>query len=342
MDGEYATDSPALVTGASGFIGARIVSALRAAGRPVRVATTNIDSARARLPPDIAVVAADLSDAASLKRAVKGCALVFHVAHQFGRGGAAKVNIDGTRALAEAACAGKAERFVYFSSMAAYGPPRDGPLTEESPPILDGDAYAQTKRACEKLLADMAPDGLRHAVLQPTIVYGPRGAHWTQRIVDEVRRSRVALPAMGQGLCNAVYVDDVAAAAVLAATRSEAVGQTFLISGAAPVTWGEFYGAFARAADGKGVEPMESAAFAAAARRRYGPNAFVGKVLRRLERQVGGPRGLAYPDPGAQGLYASKMDVSIDKARRLLGYAPTFDFAAGMVETERWIRKSAL
>ena len=52
---------------------------------------------------------------------------------------------------------------------------------------------------------------------------------------------RIALPAAGLGLCNAVYVDDVVSALMLAAEHDAAIGEMFLISGSTPVTWREFY-----------------------------------------------------------------------------------------------------
>lgn len=90
-------------------------------------------------------------------------------------------------------------------------------------------------------------DGLRATVLQPTHVYGPFGGDWTERQVKMLLRGPVVLPTPDDGICNPVYVDDVVHALILAAVRDEAVGETFLISGAEPTTWSEFYGYYARA-----------------------------------------------------------------------------------------------
>ena len=84
--------------------------------------------------------------------------------------------------------------------------------------------------------------GLAVTILQPTIVYGPYGYFFTIRPLDELRSARIALPA--GGLCNAVYVDDVVCAALLAAERDTASGETFIISGSSPTTWREFYVAY--------------------------------------------------------------------------------------------------
>src|SRR5262249_45325305 len=121
-----------LVTGATGFIGARLVETLARRGHRVRVATSDFRHCVrvARFPVEL--VRADLSDPPSLARAVEGCAAVFPLAYRFGGRPAdeRRVNVDGTRALAEAAAARRVRRFVHFSSVATYGPAFDGDLTE--------------------------------------------------------------------------------------------------------------------------------------------------------------------------------------------------------------------
>jgi len=59
-----------------------------------------------------------------------------------------------------------------------------------------------------------------------------------------LRSGLVVLVNGGDGLCNAVYVDDVVQAMLLAATAKEGAGERFLVSGPRPVTWREFYGAY--------------------------------------------------------------------------------------------------
>ena len=178
--------------------------------------------------------------------AVAGCSVVFHAAYRFGGDiEQQRVNIDGTRALAEAFGRNGGRRFVHVSSMCAYGDPRDEDLTEDTPLRPSADPYSDIKRQIDLLLLEMHRSrGFPVTILQPTIVYGPRGTFWTTEPLQQVRSMRIALPEGGLGLCNAVYVDDVVSALTLAAERDAAVGETFLISGSSPVTWREFYGAF--------------------------------------------------------------------------------------------------
>jgi nucleoside-diphosphate-sugar epimerase len=332
---------PTLVTGASGFIGGRLAETLLARGEPLRLATTNPARLRARFGEAVEVVAAELGDQGSLRRAVEGCSTVFHAAHVFGSARAQRVNIDGSRALAEAA-AEAGSRFVYFSSAAAYGPPRDGELDEDAALGSENDPYVRTKRSIEEMLLELcATRGPAVSILQPTIVYGPRGGFWTRRIIEQVKARRVVLPARGRGLCNAVYVEDVVSAALLAAASEAAVGERFLVSGAEPTTWLEFYGAFVAITAGYGVLPLDDAAFDAEVGRRYGSTRLMQKLRRRLERigvRAASPEATYLPDPAHRARFAATIRVNIGKARSLLGYAPAYDLARGMAATAEWVR----
>ena len=124
-----------LVTGGRGFIGARLVAALRADGVTLRVLT------RGDVPgPD--EVRGELADPDSLARACEGVDTVFHCAghaHAFGALSAdeaarhRQVNFEGTRALAEAAGRAGVRRFVFLSSVKAMGEPLDACIDEDWP-----------------------------------------------------------------------------------------------------------------------------------------------------------------------------------------------------------------
>ena len=121
----------AFVTGGTGFIGSSVVRTLLERDVHVR-ALARPDSVRANLDGlDVEIVEGDLRDADSLRRGMAGCELVFHVGALYSfwvrpRSLIYEVNVDGTRALFEAAKACGVERVVYTSSVAALGL-RDGP-----------------------------------------------------------------------------------------------------------------------------------------------------------------------------------------------------------------------
>jgi nucleoside-diphosphate-sugar epimerase len=172
-------------------------------------------------------------------------------------------------------------RFVHISSVAAYGDLRDGELTEETPPRSSAEPYANIKQKIERILRELHRNrGLAVTILQPTIVYGPYGSSFTTRMLEQVRSSRIALPA--GGLCNAVYVDDVASAAMLAAERDAAVGETFLISGSAPTTWREFYGAYEKMLGKEAVVDLDDAQVRLAERRQRKSQSLTQRLRRAL------------------------------------------------------------
>ena len=203
-------------------------------------------SPAARFPID--VVVGDLLDPAAVTAAVEGCAVVFNCAK--GSGGDPRlrraVDVDAAGRVVEAAALHGA-RVVHVSSFAVYDLPGDGLVDERTPDAPPGDSYTDGKLAGERLaLSTGARLGVPVTVLQPSVVYGPRsGVHGTE-ILEEMRAGRLMLIDGGQGVCNAVYVDDVVTAMLLAGTSDRGAGQRILISGAEHPTWGDFFRAFER------------------------------------------------------------------------------------------------
>jgi len=342
------------VTGAGGFIGGRLaaVLALQHSVAEVRVL------ARRRVPGQAAATLARLDNPAQVQAALQGCHAVVHCAFD---NYDLQANLAIAQVLAEAAVLA-GTRLVHLSSAVVHEPFPDGPLDEDAPVAPDGDAYKKAKIAIEQMLLSSARDrGLDLVILRPTIVYGPGGGAWTDSPVRELLTGEVVLPAQGEGLCNAVFVDDVCQAAVAALTVDLASGECLLVSGAAPVTWREFLGAYermlgvyslrladlpapvAQAVSGDGPAPRPgmvgvlknrlAAGLGAAGRSR------LNMLLQRVRRAVRGRR-VYVPDGAKHALYAARCEVRIDKARRLLGYEPHFDLARGMEATEAYVRQT--
>src|SRR5690606_8540852 len=155
-------------------------------------------------------------------------------------------------------------------------------------------------------------------------------------------------------------VDDVVDAMVAALVRPEAAGECFLIGGPDLVTWGEFYGAYERAVGVDSVVLMDTRELnqsqtATGVLRR--PGALLArpaaKELYQSLRRLGGHRfwhhmrervrPMQFPATEAQtALFASHAEISLDKARRLLGWEPKFDFASGMGITTEYIKWAQL
>ena len=229
----------ALVTGGTGFIGGHVVRALLAEGVEVR-ALVRAGSGAGRLA-GLAVeqVEGDLRDRESLRRAVAGVEVVFHVAalYELARQDRARifeVNVEGTRALMEAALAGGVERVVHTSSTAAVGHVRaDGsPATEADWAAADALAgpYEESKYLSERLVQAMvAREGLPAVVVNPTAPIGPGDVKPTPTGRLIVDAANGALPGYlrSAGL-NVVHVEDVAQGHVLAWRRGR-VGERYIL-----------------------------------------------------------------------------------------------------------------
>src|SRR5580765_75257 len=131
--------SDVLVTGGTGFVGANIVRELLAAGAGVRVLARAGGDRRALASVKVEIAEGDLLDAASVQRAVAGVQQVYHAAADYrlwtpDPDALYRANVDGTRAVLEAAGQAGVGRIVYTSSVGALGIPKDGtPGTEETP-----------------------------------------------------------------------------------------------------------------------------------------------------------------------------------------------------------------
>ena len=176
-----------------------------------------------------------------------GCDVVFHSV--YGNSGdemeQRQTTVDGTQNTLQVAQESGIERLVYLSTMDVYGYPVDGVLDEGAARKYSRRFYADTKLDSEKIAVDYARCGVPISILQPAIVYGPFGPNWTVHVLDSIRSGWVALVDGGSGYCNAVYIDDLVQAMLLAAVSPRAIGGTFLISGEKPSTWAEFDGAYA-------------------------------------------------------------------------------------------------
>ena len=227
----------AFVTGGTGFIGSSVVRVLLERNVVVR-ALCRPGSTRVNLEGlDVEVVEGNLQDAASLRRGVTGCELVFHVGALYSfwvrpRGLIYRVNVDGTRSLFEAAKAEGVERVVYTSSVATLGLRKDGePADETTPTSLDdivGD-YKKSKYLAEQAALEYARE-LPIVIVNPSFPVGPRDIKPTptgQTILDFLNRK---MPAYIETGMNVVDVEDVALGHWLAAERGR-VGERYILGG---------------------------------------------------------------------------------------------------------------
>ncbi|MEE8444328.1 MAG: hopanoid-associated sugar epimerase [Alphaproteobacteria bacterium] len=229
----------ALVTGATGFVGSAVVRCLLEAGRPVRVLARKNSDRRNLEGLKVKVAEGDLRDHTSLKRALKGCSALYHVAADYRiwvprPDDMYRANVDGTRLLMLAAAEAGVKRIVYTSSVAVLGLKPDGASADETTPSTLDDMIGHYKRskfmAEEEVRRLVAEEGLPAVIVNPSTPIGPRDIKPTPtgRMVVEAANGR--MPAYVDTGLNLVHVDDVAAGHLLAFERGR-VGERYILGG---------------------------------------------------------------------------------------------------------------
>ena len=242
-----------LVTGATGFIGSAVARALLERGEAVRVLARPESDRRNIEGLAVEVVEGDLRDKASLERACHGCQALFHVAADYRLwvpepDEIYAANVDGTRALMEAAGAAGVTRIVYTSSVATLGLNRDASPADEATAVSLADMighYKRSKFLAEAEVLKLAEDeGLPVVIVNPSTPVGPRDIKPTPtgRMIVEAAAGR--MPAFVDTGLNVVHVADVAAGH-LAAFKHGRIGERYILGGE-NMALGEILAAIAR------------------------------------------------------------------------------------------------
>lgn len=228
-----------LVTGASGFVGSAVVRQLLESGHEVRCLIRSESDQRnlQQLPVEICI--GDLRHTESLKRALKGCNYLFHVAADYrlwipDPSVMYEINVKGTENLLLAAHAEGIERIIYTSSVATIGlHPERTPADEMTPSSL-ADMTGHYKRS--KFLAEQKARQLAEqlhlplVIVNPSTPVGPRDIKPTPtgRIITDTLNNK--MPAYVNTGLNIVHVDDVARGHLLAFSHGH-IGERYILGG---------------------------------------------------------------------------------------------------------------
>ena len=350
------------VLGANGFIGSRLVERWHARDHirvqpVVRDPSALARTARFQIPCRFA----DAFDSSALMAAFDGCQFVVHAI-----AGDWRTITETVEPVYRASEKVGAQRIIYLSSASVHGQaPQQGEDERSALSARQPIAYNNAKVRAEQQLIRLRGRGkVEVVILRPGIVYGPRSS-WIGGFADELLTNRAYFVNGASGICNAVYIDNLAHAVERALLVPEADREPFLVSDAEHVTWIEFYRPIANAFginiedvisvnwDGAALEESDrisnilESSYVQVARPLVPPG-----LRRALSRRLKGwlehrssnsvwdlPTSAPRPTPSLERalLHTCGYKLPISKAVNMLGYAPEVPFKEGMVRSIAWL-----
>ncbi|MEO8192561.1 MAG: NAD-dependent epimerase/dehydratase family protein [Gemmatimonadales bacterium] len=317
-----------VVTGADGFIGRHVCTALARDGWKVRGVVRS--SGPGELPGVERFVVSDLVDRMGMRAALEGASAVVHLAARVhassqGAGDAAmecrRVNVDGTALLLDESVAAGVKSLVFASSVKAVANESDRELTEETPP-QPADPYGESKLEAERLIRVTATRESLHApILRLPNVYGP-GMKANMVMLFKAVEKGIPLPfGSVHNRRSFAYIDNVTAAILLLLTSPAAARATVYVSDEEDLSTPELI-------------------------------AHISRALGRPSRLVNVPSGLLHGMAGIWGLLSrfppfhlngdsltamlGSLFVDTSRLRETTGYRPPMSVEKGMLRTAEW------
>ena len=338
-----------LVTGANGFIGSHLAQHFHREGAHVLAGVRRLESGELLASKGIEVVMFDLQKPEDFPKVLQEIGTIVNVGAWLGRAPkgakeaylkqkrgekltapekacaqAWKTNVVGNRNLIDAAIKANVQRFVDTSSIAVYGLPTKGVITEDTP-TRPYDAYSETKIESEKILFDRKNE-IECVTIRPGQVIGERDNRWTLQPFERVKNGQIVLIGAGSGTFHPTYIENLVRLYELAGESKEAVGQVYNAVDTT-ITFGEYIQYFERML-GKEAKKLSVPlwAFVLGARSLEFTLRLVGK----------------YPpvtDDDVKFLAGSAI-FSNEKAKRELGWIPTVSISQAMGNIEQWLRET--
>lgn len=228
----------AFVTGATGFLGSHVARVLSDQGANLRLLVRSTSNLKNLQGLNAEAATGDLRDSASLEKAMSGCEVVFHVAADYrlwvrDPGEMYRSNVEGTKAILDAARKNNVRRVVYTSSVATIGFRHDGQPANEDSPVSLADMighYKRSKFMAEQLAMEAGRDGMQVVTVNPTTPIGEQDIKPTPTgriVVDFLKRK---FPAYVETGLNLVDVRECARGHVAALEKGR-TGERYILGG---------------------------------------------------------------------------------------------------------------
>ena len=320
-----------LVTGATGFTGGHLARELKRRGREVVALVRDEAKASGLNDAGIDLRRGDIVDRESVRKAVVGCDVVYHIAAMYREAKHPdemyrRVNVEGTRHIIEESERAGVGRVVHCSTVGVHGDvavPAD-----ESAPFSPGDVYQQTKLDGELLVKSHMDKGFPGVIFRPVGIHGPGDLRFL-KMFRTVARGQFRMIGSGNVFYHMTYIDDLVDGIILCGEHEKALGQVYILSGPKYTTLHELVAAVATAVGRpvpRGRVPLLPV-----------------KVAAVMCEALCKPFGIEPP------LHRRRLDFftkdrgfTSAKARREIGFTPRIDLVDGFSRTAAWYREQGM
>jgi nucleoside-diphosphate-sugar epimerase len=227
-----------LITGATGFIGARLAETLIKTGHDVRGLAQQTSDTSLLKKLDVEIVRGNIRDAVAMKNAVKDCQCVYHLAAKKTKDRLSKKqyyvhNVEGTKNVAQAALSAGVSRLVYASTIGVYGTLRNSSIDENTAPKPDS-FYRETKLGGEKEIVRLhRENGLPAVVARLGTIFGPGSCSWLD-LCHKIVNGNLRIIGTGENYDQMVYVDDLVEGLRRCGETRCIEGRKYILAGAEP------------------------------------------------------------------------------------------------------------
>ena len=323
-----------LVTGATGFLAHSLIPALQERGHEVRALVLPTEDATWLRSRDVTVYPGDVTKPATLAEPIRGVGGVVHMAALMATWAPMHVHhavhVTGTANVCRAVLSAGVPRMVHLSSAITYTPGAGKPIREDDPQNPLHEPHAVTKAEGDKLVQRMIErEALPAVIIRPEAMFGAHDRINFRRLADRLRAGKGIIIGSGRNAVPFVYVTDVVQGLLLALEHPGAVGQAFNITNDQTMSEREFLCAIADEVGGQ--RPRVQVPY----RAMYGA-ATIAEWVATLTRTE--PLATRH---GVQ-MFGSHNPLSIEKARRVLGYEPQVPLREGIRLAAAWYRENVL
>jgi dihydroflavonol-4-reductase len=320
-----------LVTGATGFTGGHLARELQKRGHKVRALVRDLRKGAALANAGIELAEGDLIGAASVRRAVAGCDVVYHIAALYREARHAddmyrKVNVEGAENVVKACAEAGVGRLVHCSTVGVHGDVQAP--ADETAPFDPLDVYNRTKLEGERLVRRHIDAGLPGTIFRPVGIYGPGDTRFL-KLFRTISKGTFRMIGDGAVLYHMTYIDDLINGIILCGEHPAALGQTYILCGPYYTTLTELVAAVAKAVGRKpprGHIPLWPV-----------------KLAARVCESICRPLRIEPP------LHMRRLDFFVKdrgfssaKAQREIGYEPRIGLDEGLATTFQWYKAAGM